>query len=444
MQSRIYFVGTGPAMRPEWLIKEAWDVLNRVDKALIVDDAWLPGAIWPWVSEREYVSEEEVLDRLVYLSSQDRKIAVMLAQSPSHHRAVSSWVNWAIDHNVMGSIVPGLWDMMAALDTNGFYVRGSLEVSSNTSGFFRFTGGKESFTPSQVWHLLPSGKWELDDGNSGTASILTIKTVDAVPRPHFWLAHLPLYQRKILLLHAGNATMKAGSRLQELGATIFWAPVSKIVGPEESAHIEHTLSHIERYDWVIFTSQEAVMRFFRALRRLNVDLRRLRAQIAVVGPQTAALVRDYGLYPALMPDRQFTQEGLAEALSPYALLGTNVLMPQGNLNRSYLQEYLRQQGALITPLTMYQNTAVPISSRIADMVERRMIDAVLYTASSSVEHLIEQHSHLLQSLQTIPAISIGSITSRTLRHYGIPVTAEPEHSSLDAMIDKLVDYFTEE
>ncbi len=443
MPSSIYFVGTGPTMRPEWLVKEAWDVLKQADNVLVVDDAWAPDAIWPWHAQKEYVSSEEVLDHLTNLSSQERKIAVMLAQSPSHHAHMSLWVNWAISHNVMGTIVPGLWDMMVALDTNGFYVMESLEVIHATRPV-RIKGGKGDFTPTHTWHLLPSGQWHLDDGNDNakTMPTLTIKTREIVP--HFWSTRLPLYSRKILLLHAGNATLKASSRLQELGATVFMSPVNKIAGPSDPAYVEQTLSHIERYDWVIFTSQEAVARFFQNLKRLNLDIRRMRAQIAVVGPQTAAVLQDYGIFPTLMPKRQFTQEGLAQALSSYTLLGTNVLMPQGNLNRSYLQDYLMQQGALITCLTLYQNIPVPISPRMRDMVERHIVDAIFYTASSSVEHLIEQHPHLIPSLQRIPAISIGPLTSRTLQHYGIPVIRQPEHSSLDAMIDRVIDYFTEE
>ncbi len=445
MPSSIYFIGTGPGMRPEWLIKEAWDILNRADKVLIVDDAWMPEAIWPWAVQKEYVSSEEVLAHLTNLTSSERNIAVMLAESPSYHPHMGMWVTWAIDHNVMGTIVPGLWDAMTALDTNGFCVREALEVVSHTKGpVVRILEGNGAHIPTQIYHLLPSGTWHLDDGNNSMQAmpVLTIKTREDLP--HFWSAHLPLQTRKILLLHAGNATMKAGFRLQELGARVFMAPASEITDSPDEAYVEQTLSHIERYDWVIFTSQEAIGRFFLSLKRLYIDIRRMRAQIAVVGPQTAAALQDYGLFPTLMPRRQLSQEGLAQALSSYALLGTSILMPQGNLNRSYLQDYLTQHGALITPLTLYQNQAVPISPRIADMIERHMIDAIFYTASSSLEHLLVQHPHLLESLQRIPAISIGPLTSRTLQHYGIPVTGQPDHPSLEAMISWLIDYYSKE
>ncbi len=439
MASQVHFVGTGPATRAEWLTKEAWDVIQRVDMALIVEDAWPPELSWPWSAPREYVSSQEVLGRLEFLSSQGQQIAVMVQQSPAHHPFMSSWITWAMNYDVMGSIIPGLWDMTVAFDLNGFCVTRSLEARYRGQSVLHLIGGEEPSPAGQTWHLSSTGEWYPDDYH-GKMPYLTVMAGD--PQPHFWLSRLPLYGRKILLLHEGVTARKASARLQELGATVYIGPVNQIVDPPSWTDCDQALNRIERYDWVIFTSQEAVIRFFQSLRRLGVDIRRARAQIAVVGSQTAALIRGYGLYPALMPSHEYSQEGLAKTFAAYSLLGTSILLPQGNLNRSYLQEYLGGRGAIVTTVQVYQNEPVALSPALVGRLERREVDAIFYTASSSVEHLIAQHPDLHSVLQRVPAISIGHLTTRTLLRYGIPVAAEPDHSSVEGMIEEVVRYFS--
>ncbi|WP_053958520.1 uroporphyrinogen-III synthase [Sulfobacillus thermosulfidooxidans] len=444
MASRIYFIGTGPSTRVEWLTKEAWDILERVQHALIVDDSWPPYLLWPWAVEKEYVAASEVLARMKFWSAQDDQVAVLVAQSPAHHVEMSSWVKWAQEQQVMGTIVPGLWDMTVMLDMNGFCVASPFEAEYRAAVPLRLRGGQgeNPFVPRETWRLWPTGQWTHGDIREESSAVLKIATDS--PQPHFWLSHQPLYGRTLLLLHGGATARKASTRLQELGAHVYIAPISQIEDPPSWTIVDQTLIHIERYDWVIFTSQEAVSRFFQSFKRLNMDIRRLRAHIAVVGPQTEALVKDYGLYPVLMPENEYSQEGLARAFSRYSLLGVNILLPQGNLNRTYLQDFLAQQGALVSPLQCYQNVAVPLSPSIVELLEEHKIDAIFYTASSSVDHVVTQHPHLQDILRQIPAISIGRLTSRRLMHYGIPVTREPIRSSVDAMIDEVVHYFMKE
>lgn len=443
MASRIYFIGTGPSTRVEWLTKEAWDILERVQHALIVENAWPPYLLWPWAVEKEYVAASDVLARMKFWAAQEDQIAVLVAQSPAHHVQMAIWVQWAQERRVMGTIVPGLWNMTVMLDMNGFCVASPFEAEYHDAVRLRLRGGEYPFVPRETWTFGPRGHWT-HGGDRMEESSPVLKISTDLPQPHLWLSNQPLYGRTFLLLHGGATARKASSRLQELGANVYVAPVSQIVDPPSWTIVDQTLSHIERYDWVIFTSQEAVTRFFQSLKRLNMDIRRLRAHIAVVGPQTEALVKDYGLYPVLMPENEYSQEGLARAFSPYSLLGANILLPQGNLNRTYLQDYLAQQGALVSPLQCYQNVAVPLSPSVVELLERHKIDAIFYTASSSVDHLVNQHPHLQDILRKIPAISIGRLTSRTLTHYGIPVTREPIRSSVDAMIDEVIDYFMKE
>ncbi len=434
MTPRVYFIGAGPSY-PGWMAKEAWDILQRVDVALVVGEALRTGD-WPWAARMERTDSAGALERLKHWAGRQQDVAVLVPESPSHHPLMAKWVRWAREEVQLGGIVPGIWSVTAAMDVDGFCIAEPVAVSAGVPPAIYIEGpGKPD--PRVRWVLGAEGRWTEGEEAAGNGRM----TVDAPPLlPHFWFSSRPLSGHKVVFLRAGSAAERPQSRLRAYGAEVYTAPVSQIADPLSWDAVDEALSHLDRYEWVIFTSQEAVTRFFQSLRRVGIDIRRLRAQVAVVGPQTAAAVQDFGVYPTVMPDQEYSQEGLAERFASFPVLGQGILLPGGNLNRSYLEDFLAQQGALITKVQMYRNQPLPLAPPVAELFAQRAVGAVFYTASSAVEHLMEQNPDLRPAIRDTVAVSIGPLTSRTLTHYGIPVSAEADRPSMDAMVDELLHF----
>ncbi len=260
-----------------------------------------------------------------------------------------------------------------------------------------------------------------------------------------WADARPLAGRRVILLRSGRRTRRAVRWLEDWGAEVVLCPVSRLADPDRYDLVDAALRRLERYDWVIFTSAEASDRFFERMQWVGEDIRRLRAKIAVVGPETAMRVRGRGLIPELMPDGEYSQEGLAEAFRSIPLRGSLVLFPGGQLNRTFLAEELRGRGALVDELVLYQNQSEPLSLPLHQAIRTESADAIVYTASSQVEYLVEQLApEDRRHLAAIPSFSIGPLTTRTLNHYGIEAAREAAQPSVRLLVELVRDYYKEE
>ncbi len=260
-----------------------------------------------------------------------------------------------------------------------------------------------------------------------------------------WFSTRPLYGRRVVLLRDGGRAQRALRWLEDWGAAVEIWPVSRLTDPASYDAVDAAIRRLERYDWIIFTSGEAVQRWFDRMKRLGKDVREMRAKIAVVGPETAIQVRERGLIPELMPEAEYSQEGLAEAFGAVPVRGSVVLFPGGQLNRTFLGDTLRGRGALMDEVVLYQNQPQPLSLTLHHTIRTESYDAILYTASSQVEYLVDQLSpEDRRHLANIPSFSIGPLTTRTLSHYGISIAREAPEPSLRLLVDSVREYYAKE
>jgi uroporphyrinogen-III synthase len=256
-----------------------------------------------------------------------------------------------------------------------------------------------------------------------------------------WGSPKPLHGRVVMLLRQGERSLRAVRWLEEWGAQVITAAVSVLQDPVSWDAVDEAMRHLSRYDWIVFTSQEAVRRWFQRLRRQQVDVRTLRAKVAVVGPETAIQVREWGIIPDLMPEADYSQEGLIEAFRHIPVRGSAILLPGGQRNRTALAEELRGRGALVDTLVLYQNRPAPLTAAIVERIQRRALDAVIFTASSQVEYLFEQLGPEERAhLQAVPSFSIGPLTTRTLRHYGVTPVREADEPSIRILAELVREY----
>ncbi|NMP23853.1 uroporphyrinogen-III synthase [Sulfobacillus harzensis] len=260
-----------------------------------------------------------------------------------------------------------------------------------------------------------------------------------------WRQKKPLAGRKLAVLRSGAKSRRMVRWLEEWGAEVILCPVSRLVDPPSWESCDRVIERVERFDWVIFTSGEAVERWFERMRSTGQDVRQLRAKIAVVGPETAVRVRERGLVPELMPESEYSQEGLAQAFSAVPVRGSVVLFPGGQKNRTFLGDYLRGRGALVEELLIYENQPAPLEVAFYQALKGGSLDGILFTASSQVEYLIDQlKAEDRRHLARVASFSIGPLTSRTLMHYGLEAKAEASEPSLRLLAECVKSYFVKE
>ncbi len=144
-------------------------------------------------------------------------------------------------------------------------------------------------------------------------AVLVIGAVAALDLP--WYEHRPLFGKRIIVTRAREQASGLVERLHELGAATVELPAIEIGEPDDGgAALRTAAGQVSDYDWVAFTSANAVRRFFAALDEVGLDTRSLGGRrVAAIGPGTADALAAAGVRADLVPER-FMAESLLERL----------------------------------------------------------------------------------------------------------------------------------
>jgi uroporphyrinogen-III synthase len=245
---------------------------------------------------------------------------------------------------------------------------------------------------------------------------------------------LPLASRRVLVTRAVRQASKLSEELRALGAIPVEVPVLEIVPPESYAPLDAALRNLDQYDWLILTSANTAGILRERAAHLGIALDRTSALKVAIGPATAAEAQKAGLAVALVPE-SYVAEGLLALLGPQAL-GKRVLLPRAAVARDVIPDTLREQGAVVDLVDAYRNVLPEAAPEQLRQALEQGIDAATFTSSSSVTHLKEaaEKAGIAFPFPTVPAISIGPITSQTLREHGWEPAAEATQSDISGLV----------
>ena len=201
--------------------------------------------------------------------------------------------------------------------------------------------------------------------------------------------------------------------------------------------LDQAASHIKKYDWLVFTSENGVEAFFNRLRHFKKDARMLSdTKIAAIGPGTKAKLNSYSIEPDLMP-KTFTTEGLLKAFQKTKVKAKQFLLLRTNIAPDLLNKTLTHWGALVTEIPIYR-TEKPkeLPRRLHELMQHHPIDYITFMSSSTAEHFFEA----LRNGRHVPAkiISIGPVTSKTIRGFGARVHRQARIPSISGLVDAIL------
>jgi uroporphyrinogen III methyltransferase/synthase len=179
---------------------------------------------------------------------------------------------------------------------------------------------------------------------------------------------------------------------------------------------------VEGYDLVCLTSPNGVRLLFDRLR----DARALAGiTVAAIGPGTARALRDRGVEADVVP-QEFTAEGLVQALGDVQV--SRALVARAREGRDVLPEALRERGAEVDVLALYETVAEPLDPD--QLAAARSADYVTFTSSSTVRFFLAAMDGSLAGR----LVSIGPVTTETLREHGLEPHIEAERHDIDGVV----------
>jgi uroporphyrinogen III methyltransferase/synthase len=283
------------------------------------------------------------------------------------------------------------------------------------------------------------------------AGVLVVGRVAALREYLRWFDVRPLFGKRVLVTRPREQAGELVDRLEAMGAEAIEAPMIRIAPPEDHGSLDEACANAGAFDWIVFSSVNAVEAFLDRLQRTPLDLRALGGvKLCVVGSATAERLARHGLKADLVPG-EYRAEAVLEALSRQGdLRGLKVLLPRADVGREIIAEGLRKHGVAVTEVVAYRTVAVdPERDGEPDvyrMLLDRRIDVVTFTSASAVRSLVRVlgAEPAADLLRTTVVASIGPVTAQVAAQYQIQSTVVPAEFTVPALVGAIVAHYTAE
>jgi uroporphyrinogen III methyltransferase/synthase len=274
--------------------------------------------------------------------------------------------------------------------------------------------------------------------------VVTIgKAVTAHAKLNWWESRA-LYGWTVLVPRTKEQAGDMSDRLVAQGALPVEVPTIAVEPPRSPTQMERAVKGLVdgRYQWVVFTSTNAVRAVWEKFGEFGLDARAFSGvKIACVGEATADRVRAFGISPELVPSGEQSSLGLLDEFPHYDSIFdpvNRVLLPRADIATETLAEGLGERGWVIEDVTAYRTVrAAPPPAETREMIKTGGFDAVCFTSSSTVRNLVgiagKPHT------RTIVAC-IGPKTAETAAEFGLRVDVQPETAAVGPLVDALAEH----
>ncbi len=255
-------------------------------------------------------------------------------------------------------------------------------------------------------------------------AITVIGDVAALHTELEWLRPGPLAGATVVVTRARAQASSLARRLHALGAEVIEAPAIRIVATSEP------LPALADFDLVCVTSANGAELLFERLAARGEDARALAgAVVAAIGPGTARALREHGVIADVVPER-YVAEGLIDALAGVEF--SRVLIARAAQARDVLPDALRSRGASVEVVSLYETVVEPLEPALVPAIAQA--DYLTFTSSSTVRFFLPA----ARPGPRTRIVSIGPVTSATVRDHGLAVDVEAERHDIDGLIDAIV------
>ena len=248
-----------------------------------------------------------------------------------------------------------------------------------------------------------------------------------------WLERRPLHGRKVVVTRARAQASGLAARLRSLGADVVELPAIRIEPRIDSEEVQRAVEALHTYALVCLTSPNGVRLLWEAMSEAGRDSRALaNATVAAIGPGTAAALAERGIAADVVPER-FVAEALLEALEPVEVEGRPVLVARAAEARDTLPEGLRDRGAEVDVVALYETVAEQPDPEALEAMKGA--DYVTFTSSSTVTNFLDAAGGVPDGFRIV---SIGPVTSEAAVKAGLRVDVEAERHDIEGLVDALL------
>lgn len=259
-----------------------------------------------------------------------------------------------------------------------------------------------------------------------------------------WFEKRPLFGKKIVITRTRKQASSLNFSLSQLGASVIEIPTIEIE-PIISSQIDSVMKNLFTYDWIIFTSANAVEIFFNNILRVKGDIRFLgTAKIACIGPATSEAVSGYNLKVDVTA-KKAVAEGLLDVLRECGSWeNKRVLLPRALDARCIIPQTLNEWGAQAEVLPLYKTVSPQIDKSALGIIIKNDYDLITFTSSSTFRNFMSlfDDEQIRKLKPVLKGVSIGPITSSTMREFGVEPLVESGEHTIRGLVNTMKEYLS--
>ncbi|PID56795.1 uroporphyrinogen-III C-methyltransferase [candidate division KSB3 bacterium] len=260
-----------------------------------------------------------------------------------------------------------------------------------------------------------------------------------------WFDRRPLFGQRVLVTRNACSEGKLTQLLEAQGAEVLSFPTIEVVAITDNPRFDNALNKLEDYDYLLFTSGNAVDMFFRRLFQLGDDVRALRGvKIVAIGRPGLERLHAYSLHADVLPAVSTSEKMVDELLASHCLTGKHLLFPRSDLSAPATAERLRQAGAVVDDIPVYENRLARMEPERVERLKSRILaealDWISFTSSSTVTNFLTMlgADFLVEQRRKFRIISIGPVTTGTLMQNRLEPEITADEHSFQGLVTALI------
>lgn len=378
---------------------------------------------------------------------------------PITHRECASSFHVITGHLKDGSKDEINWEALAGLKGTLVFLMGISNLEKITKNLLKAGKAKETpvglvswatrYNQSVVTGTLETIYEKALEGKVKPPTLIVVGEVVNLREKLNFFEEKPLFGKQIVVTRTRKQSSQLVEMVRDLGGKALEFPTIEIAPVKDNEKLIAAFKNIKEYTYLVFTSPNAVEIFFEALEKSGKDARALaHFKIAVIGEATRKALKQRGICADMMPDKAVA-ESLAECLKQELTGKDYVLLPHSAIARDELTNSLMAV-CRVDEIPIYHT--IPVKDEVEETVEEKNlaeinskqllekllkdeIDYITFTSSSTVHYFIERiGKEHIASLAHTKLISIGEVTTKTLKSYGLEVYKEAKKPGLIDLI----------
>jgi uroporphyrinogen-III synthase len=242
----------------------------------------------------------------------------------------------------------------------------------------------------------------------------------------------------VLITRTFEGNLVEKKKLESYGAKVIELETIKICPPTSWKKLDHAISILDEFNWVVFTSANGVSSFFGRVsekQKSKLLQKGSKLRFACVGSSTKKALENLGFISSFEPSEFLTKTLGKELAESFDIKGKKILLARAEDASDEITQIIKNAGGEVTEVPVY--TTRLQKQEFSKSIIYDLTDITL-TSPSAVEGFVRSVPMEEIKWSGIHIHCIGPVTARAAAEKGLFVYSVAEIHTIDGLIDSII------